>query len=213
MKKLLLIMSVVLLTNCGATQIVNEWKNSDIESIDIYKILIVGMTSNSEAREAFESRLKNEFQRRGIEAVKSISLFDPGFTTTQKSKKELDSIENVLVLKGFDTVLFTKVIGVEDKIVYADTYKNDVNTFRKFKEDYLMYQDVYYNPDYYNEYTIYHTESSLYCICPTKPRELVWKGYIDITDPTSTEKTVDEYVNLIMVALEEHQFIKSQSPQ
>ncbi len=25
----------------------------------------------------------------------------------------------------------------------------------------------------------------MYCICPTKDRELIWKGYINITGPQS----------------------------
>ena len=207
MKYFILLFCSILLSNCAATQIVTDWKNPDVDSIDIYKVLVVGMTANTDARESFENRLKIEFESRGIEAVKSITLFDPGFSTEQKSKKELDSIENVLVSMGFDSVLFTKVIGIEDKIGYAKSFRNYENTYRKFKEDYLMYQDVYYNPEYYDEYTVYHTESSLFCICPSKSRELVWKGYIDITDPKSSEKIVKEYVNLIIAALEAQRLI------
>jgi hypothetical protein len=70
-----------------------------------------------------------------------------------------------------------------------------------------MYQDIFYNPEYYEEYTIYHAETSMYCICPTKDRELIWKGYIDITDPRDIEKTIKDYVRLAIVVLEEEQLI------
>jgi hypothetical protein len=66
---------------------------------------------------------------------------------------------------------------------------------------------VFYNPDYYEEFKIYKAETSMYCICPTKDRELIWKGYINITDPRSIEKTVNDYVRLAIVVLEEEQLI------
>ena len=47
----------------------------------------------------------------------------------------------------------------------------------------------------------------MYCICPTKERELIWKGYIDITDPQSIDETLDDYVKLVILALEEQQLI------
>ncbi|MEJ2112940.1 MAG: hypothetical protein P8X62_04290, partial [Flavobacteriaceae bacterium] len=102
---------------------------------------------------------------------------------------------------------FTKVIGVEDKIAY--NYAGFDETHKKFNEDYLMYQDIFYNPDYYDEYSIYHAESSMYCICPTKDRELIWKGYIDIIDPESVNQTIDDYVRLVIVVLEEQQLLNS----
>ena len=47
----------------------------------------------------------------------------------------------------------------------------------------------------------------MYCICPTKDRELIWKGYIDIVDPESTDKTITNYVNLVIAILEEEQLV------
>jgi len=69
------------------------------------------------------------------------------------------------------------------------------------------YQDVFYNPDYYTEFKVYHAETSMYCICPTEDRELIWKGYIDIVDPESADKTINNYVNLIIAILEEEQLV------
>ena len=47
----------------------------------------------------------------------------------------------------------------------------------------------------------------MYCICPTKDRELIWKGYVDIVDPRSIDKTVNDYVDLVIAALEEQALI------
>jgi len=187
--------------------LVNSWKSPDIDTYSPYKVLVVGMTPNIEARLKFERQIKIELESRGTEAVMSLEIFDADLRTEKMTQKELKTIEKKLIEDGFDTVLFSKVIGVEDKIAYKKNYYDYDKTYRKFKDDYLMYQDIYYNPEYYDEYTIYHAETSMYCICPTKDRELIWKGYIDITGPQSIDETVNDYVNLIILVLEEQKLI------
>ncbi|MGK0412094.1 MAG: hypothetical protein ACJA1B_000283 [Polaribacter sp.] len=198
---------MLLLLNCTTAELVDSWKNPAIESYAPYKVLVVGMTPNTEARLKFEQQLKNEFEFRGINAMMSLELFDPSLRTEKMTQEELKEFENKLANDGFDTVLFTKTIGVEDKVAYKKSYYNYDETYRRFKDDYLMYQDIYYNPEYYDEYTVYHAETSLYCICPTKDRALIWKGYIDIIDPQSIEETVNDYVNLVLLVLEKEMLI------
>lgn len=207
MKHLVGLLLFFLLCSCSSVELVENWKNPDIDFYKPNKVLVVGMTSNNEARQKFEQQLKNEYELRGIEAVMSLNLFNPTFRTKKMTEADLKVIENDLINDGFDTILFTKVVGVKDKIAYKDNYDGYDETYRKFNGDYLKYQDIYYNPDYYDEYTVYHTETSMYCICTTKDRELIWKGYIDVTDPQSINDTVEDYVRLVIVVLEEQQLI------
>jgi RNA polymerase subunit RPABC4/transcription elongation factor Spt4 len=209
MKRFIVLAVGLILVGCSTTDLVDNWKNPEIDSYQSYKVLIAGMTSNIEARQKFEKQLKEEYEARGVEAVMSLELFDPSFRTEKMTEDELKVLENDLINDGFDTVLFTKVIGVEDKIMYKINYDGYDETYRKFKEDYLMNQDIFYNPDYYEEYTVFHAETSMYCICPTKDRELIWKGYIDIIDPESIDETVNDYVRLVIAVLEEQQLINS----
>ncbi|WP_142786293.1 hypothetical protein [Changchengzhania lutea] len=197
----------VLACCCSTAELVENWKNPDIESYSPDKVLLVGMTSNKKARQQFEKQLKREYESRGIESVMSLEFFEPSFLLEKKTEEQLKTLEDSLIINGFDTILFTKVIGVEDKIAYKKYYDGYDNTYRRFSEDYLKYQDAFYNPDYYEEYTVYHTETAMYCICPTKERELIWKGYIDIMDPHSMSETINDYVRLVIVVLEEQQLI------
>lgn len=207
MKHSFLVIIMLALISCSSTQLIENWKNPDIDSYAPSKVLVVGLTSNIEARQKFEQHLKNALESRGAEAVMSLEVFEPTFRAGKMSEDELKVLENNLINDGFDTVLFSKVIGVEDKIAYKENYGDYDETHRKFRHDYLMYQDIFYNPDYYDEYTIYHAETAMYCICPTKERELVWKGYIDIVDPQSIDETVTDYVNLVIAVLEAQQLI------
>jgi hypothetical protein len=208
MKNFLFLLSAVLLMNCSTTELVDVWRNPTIDSLVISKVLIVGMTSNIEARKEFEQKLKEEFESRGIEAVMSLELFEPTFTGEKKSKEELRIVEQILATSYFDAILFTKIKGIENKTVYTKTFKDKEYLDIKFKDDYFKNQEIFYNPEYYKKFDIYHAETSLYCICPIKERELMWKGSIDIIDPSSTEETVNDYVNLLIFALEEENVLK-----
>lgn len=209
MRYLFILILSSILVSCFSTELVDNWKNPDIDTYNPGKVLIVGITSNLEARSQFEKQLQGEFTSKGIEAIMSMEYLPPLFTSSKKTEEELKTLEDSLITNGFDTIIISKVVGVEDKISYKEDFDKCETTYIKFKEDYLKYQDAYYNPEYYNEYTVYHTETAMYCICPTKERELIWKGYIDITDPSSINKTISEYVRLVVLVLEEQELIYS----
>ena len=207
MRRYLFLIMMFFFINCTTTQLTDSWKSPNVESYTADKVLVVGMTQDTVARLKFEQHVKNELELRGINAVMSIEIFDPSLRKEKMTKEELKEFEKKLTDDGFDTVLFSKVIGVEDKIAYKESYYKLQKTNRRFKDDYLKYQDIYYNPEYYNEYKVYHAETSLYCICPTKDSELIWKGYIDIINPESIQETVYDYVNLMLLVLEDEKLI------
>ncbi|WP_190810991.1 hypothetical protein [Flagellimonas sp. S3867] len=198
---------ILLLSSCASTQLVSNWKNPDYVIFDASKVLIVGMTQNEDARIDFETKLRREFRKRDVEAMRSVDLFDVSFTNSAKSEEELDDVEQQLLDKDFDAILFTKVIGSEDFTKFRKRMSEIDGLYGKFRDDYLEYQPIYYETDYYDKYTVYHAETSLYCICVDKERELIWRGAIDITDPINIEKTVEEYIKLIVFALEEQDII------
>ncbi len=195
------------LVSCNSTQLVDTWKNPDISSYAPSKVFIVGLTSNIEARQKFETELKDALEIRGIEAMRSLDVPNLSFKSQEMTRPEMDELETTLQNDGFDTVLFSKIIGIENKITYKKNYDGYDETYKKFGDDFLKYQDIYYNPDYYDEYSIYHAETTMHCICPKKERSLIWKGYIDILDPRTYDKTITNYVNLVVAVLEEYQLI------
>ena len=207
MKRLLLVLMAALVMNCSTTQLVDTWRNPDVPEFSSNKILIVGMAADKKARKRFEKKLKEAYEATGIEAVMSLDFFDAAITTEEKTEEELNVLEKKLIADGFDSILFSKVVGVDDQMAYSSTYKDLDRDYRNFRDDYYTNQDIYYNPEYYVKYKVYHAETSLYCLCPVKDRELIWKGYIDIIDPTSAKKTVDDYVYLVIYALEQEQLL------
>ncbi len=165
------------------------------------------MTPNEEVREKFETKLQKEFTKRKVESFRSIDLFDVAFTSSEKSEEELSEVEQQLLDKGFDAILFTKVVGSENRTTFRKRM-SDVDRFiNTFRDDYLEHQPIYYEEGYYDEFTIYQAETSLYCICVGKERELIWRGNIDVMDPKNMDKSIKDYIKLVVFALEEQDII------
>jgi len=206
MKKALIVVALLFM-GCSYTELVDSWKNPDIVIFDASKVLVVGMTSNLKGQEDFETKMKRQFTKRGVEAMRGIDLFDVGFTDSERSEEELDDVEKSLLDKDFDAILFTKILGSEDKQTFRKSMADLDSYYGTFKEDYISHQDIYYDENYYDEYKVYRAETSLYCICVGKERQLIWRGIIDITDPSNIKNTVDDYVKLVVFALEDQDLI------
>lgn len=195
---------IVLLTilGCSSTEMVENYKNPDIVIFYASKVLLVGMAQNEDVRVDFETNLKKEFDARNVEAMRSIDLFDVDFTNYKRTEKELDDIEQSLLDKDFDAILLTKIVGSESRQSFRKTLA-ELNKYGDgFKEDYQRNQGIYYDDDHYDKHTVYNAETSLYCICEGKERSLIWRGSIEITNPNNVEKTIEDYVELVVAAME-----------
>ncbi|WP_373071920.1 hypothetical protein [Zeaxanthinibacter enoshimensis] len=194
-------------SGCSSTSLVSSWKNPDIVLFDAYKVLVVGMTQNERARLLFETNMRDEFTKRNVEAMRSLDVFDVAFTDSARSEEELDEVEQQLLDKDFDAILFTKVVGYENKRSFREQVLDWETYMEGFKEDYNSNQGIYFKKDYYQDYDVYYAETSLYCICVGKERKLIWRGTIEITDPKNVEKVVDDYIQLVVYALQEQDLI------
>ena len=77
----------------------------------------------------------------------------------------------------------------------------------RFSTDYLEHQDIYYDPESYDSFNIYHVETSLYCICEGKEMELIWRGDLDVTETVKVDKTIDTYIKLVTDKMGEQEII------
>lgn len=206
-KRFILLFFILILSGCSSTQLVSNWKDPDTVLFHAYKVLVVGMTENETVREDFENKLTKEFEKRNIDAVRSIDLFDVQFTASEQSEKELSDVEQQLLDKDFDAILFTKIIGSED----IKTLRTKLSDFERysgmFKDDYMRNQGIYYEGNHYDTFTVFHAETALYCICVGKERQIIWRAGVDITDPKNFEKSVNDYIKLVVLAMEEQDLI------
>ncbi len=192
---------------CSSTKLVSTWKNPDIVLFDAHKVLVVGLAQDENVRMEFETRLVDKLEAKKVEAMRSIDVFDVEFTSSQRSEEELALVEQQLLDKDFDAILFTKVVAVENKRTLKEKVHNIDRMFMRFSTDYLEHQDIYYDPESYDSFNIYHVETSLYCICDGKEMELIWRGDLDVTETVQVDKTIDTYIKLVTKKMGEQDVI------
>lgn len=202
-----MVLLVLLLVECSTTKLVSTYKNPDIVLFDAHKVLVVGMAQDENVRQAFETKLVDKLEERQVEAMRSIDLFDVEFLSAQKSEEEIARVEQQLLDKDFDAIMFTKVVGTENRKTLKQKVHNIDRMFMRFSTDYLEHQDIYNDPDSYDSFNIYHVETSLYCICDGKDMELIWRGDLDVAETVKVEKTINTFIKLITEKMGEEEII------
>jgi len=197
----------LLVSGCSSVRLESSEKDSDIVLFHSNKLLVVGMSSDPASREAFESRLRDAFQARGVETVRSIDLFDVAFIESERSEQELDEFERQLLDRDFDAIILTKVIGSETRATLRKKIREVGESYDRFSEDYLLHQGIYFDRSYYELATDFYTETSLYCICEGKERDLIWRAGILISNPKNIDKVVSDYVGMLLKEMENLQLI------
>lgn len=205
-KTMLLLIASAVLWSCSSTRIIEEWESPDTPVYEANKVLVIGMTADTELRRNFEDKLSSGLEKEKIIAVRSIDFFEGSFTDSDKTDDELNTIEGQLLDAGFDAVMISRIIGTEEKVTTVQAVRGFVNDFQNFKDYYRTNQDLYRRNNT-QSYQVYHTETTVFCICPGKEREMLWRGRIDIVDPYNRERNVNEYVRTLLKNLEEKELV------
>ncbi len=195
------------LFSCSTTKLVHQWKSPETPVFEANKVLVIGMSSNEDTRRMYEETLTSQLEKKDIVAVRSIDFFGQSFTDAEKSEDELNEIESQLLEAGFDAVLFSKITGSVSKTNLVNSFNSFSNNIDSFRDYFYENQNVYYKEQKRESYQVYHSETSLYCICPGKERELLWKGSIDIVDPQKTQKSISDYVKVLIREFEDQQLL------
>lgn len=207
MKKVGYLLIVFILTSCASTHITNSWKNPEFKTFKPKNIMVIGVTQNTTARMLYEQRLKNEFNDRGIKASQSGLIFENSFKDSKQTEEDIEKQVDKLLELGYDTVLISAVKGIDEKVTYSEGIPQNYFYLRRFGRHYYLFQDIYFEPGYYNKYKIYHIETSIYNIKPNVNKSLVWVGSYDLLEPSDVTRSIDRYIRVITKSLEEQKLI------
>ena len=210
MKRFLILIVLIVLMGCSSTKFIVSWKNPEISSFNPSKVMVMGITDNLAARKIFEQDFKKALSLRNINAVESIAVLNNNFTNSKQSEEDIDEMIKEIAKDGFDAVIITAVKGVEKQKSYYDNYPLVGYSLSRFGGYYYWYQDIYYTPKYYETYNVYHLETSIYNLNSSENKSLVWVGSFNIVDPEKISKTVKDYVEKMILQLENENILSKQ---
>ncbi|GAK75516.1 hypothetical protein [Nonlabens ulvanivorans] len=199
------------LVSCSDSELVENWKNPEVETFQAQKVLVLAISNDVENRQYFENRVVQQLINKGVNAINSDNFFDNNFTQRPQTENEVKALEDLLLHDGYDAILVSKVIGAEDKVTLIKSYQNFNKTFETFNEDYYSNQGLFDQNEQLESYVVYHAESVLYCICPEKERQVIWRASIDVTKLDSKKKAIKDYCKMLMWSLEDQELLITNS--
>ncbi|GHC61936.1 hypothetical protein [Ulvibacter litoralis] len=197
---------IITLVSCSSTRLLQQYTTLDTVNFQANKVLVVGISADKDLRRTFEKKVVDALEKEDVTAVKSIDFFETSFTNNKQSLKQLGDIENKLLEAGFDAILFTKITARESKVTMVDAYRNFAKGYQTFEDYYYGNQYVYFK-EQHDRYQVYTTETSLYCICPGKERELLWRADIEVVGADKINKNINNYTSLLLQSLKENQLL------
>lgn len=192
---------------CTTTQWTAEYTSPEAPGYLSNKVLVVGLSADAGVRQSFETQMVGKLEAESVRAVRSIDFFENSFTDIEQKESDMDQIEEQLLEAGFDVILVTKVIGTQQKVSSMETIRDLSEQYNSFADDYYNNQDRFRTdpePVSYNEYQV---QTSVYCICPDKPRELLWSGVVAQIETTKPEQGIKRHNRILMDRLAELQLL------
>lgn len=188
------VLAMLIFSGCSSTKEVESWRSPDSKNTKFKKVLILGMTEDPKVRAIFEDKLTKILYKNRINSISSLEFFGPAFKSVPQTIEEWKPFEQKLVDENFDSVIITKVIGVEEVDANSAIVRNINQYFATFKEDMVQNNDLY--KEDVKDYYIHHVATTLYCICPGNEEDnIIWKLQLDIKQPIDTEYLIEQGVN------------------
>ena len=184
----------VLLAACAIKPLA-EWRDSNYSGT-IDNILIIGVSDQPVVRRLFEDTFVKELAALGVSAKSSYQIL----TDEQISSK--DTLEAAIRAQSMNSVLVTRVIGVEEINTYTPpTYTYTPSNLNRHYQDYHSYFNhavQVATPGYWDKFDVLKLESNLY---DSASQQLIWSVQSESFDPRSATQLIDDQITVAIKSL------------
>ena len=195
--RLVLTFALTALLAACAIRPLAEWRDSNFSGT-VDNILIIGVSDQPVVRRLFEDTFVKELAALGVSAKSSYQVL----TDEQISSK--DALDAAIRAQSMDSVLVTRVIGVEEINTYTPPTYPYTYTPSKFNRHYQDYHS-YFNhavqvatPGYWDNYDVLMLDSNLY---DSASQQLIWSVQSESFDPRSATQLIDDQITVAIKSL------------
>lgn len=199
---------LILFSGCSSSRLVEQYVNPEATDFKPQKILVIGLTPDGGLQRQFEYSMVKALEGQKVNAVKSVDLFGEPFKISEDIENDWEAFQSELLKAGFDSVLLSKITGQESRVTIAQSYRNLVRTFETF-DTYYKENRTISESGHLEDYPVLNTESSLYCLCPGRENDLIWRGNIDIENASDSQKTIRDYIKILVKTLKKNSFLSA----
>jgi len=186
---------VVALGACASTKPMETWVDERYRGKPVSNILVIGVTDENTIRRTFENRFVARLKAAGVNAVSSADAV----STSDVLKLDKDAILRAVAKYSNDSVLITRLMGVEEKKAY-----HPPQYYGGFYGYYGHYYTLMHSPGYYTSHTFYRLETVLYDVRTEKP---IWSVLSRTWNPESDRQMIAEVIAVAIQDMKKNQLI------
>lgn len=176
----LALVTLTLVFGCatGGTKLIQVWKDPMYGSV-LDNVLVIGVAKTDTRRRVFETEMSRVFRENGVRATPSFQL------VPETDKIDKESIKAAIQGKGFEAVLVTRLLSIDEKVEYVEgrTYVVD-HWGSSYHHSYYPYYsrsfEIVHEPGYTIETTIVRLETNVYDVAS---ESLVWAAVSETFNP------------------------------
>ena len=194
MRKILVLLTGILLVSCGGTNttIVSSWKDPETTASkeQFKKIMVVALLKNETNRRVVEDQItsKNKLFHPSYMLFTKTNL---DYTTKQKlSILDSEGYDGVITMRLVDTKKETSNVPVTNTSMFYGGYYGGIYG-GYYGGWYDMYSPNYYDVGYYQENTYYIVETNVFSL---KNNKLIWTGTTSSSNVIDVSQTVDNII-------------------
>jgi hypothetical protein len=186
-----LLCSLLLLTGCQTTEVLNVWSD-DSQGEKFSDVLVIAIFKEPAYRNVVEQRLVEVLQEQGVEA-ESASILYP-----HEGPMDQDTVDGMVAQSSADSVMMVRLVDTRKETVYTPgtTYVPGGYGGRYSMGYYGYYGGGYTvmsTPGYSTEYDISTLETTVFS---TASNNRVWSTITETTE-TSVNKAINSYIKVI----------------
>lgn len=160
----------------------------------ITDVLIIAIIEDQEIRAILENHFKDWLTVKGVEAMISADVLP----VKAGVKLEKEAIRKVLAEYENDTILITRVVGLEETEVFS---RGRPQVFFNYYGYYNYALSYIYWPTVYGEKVQLSLETALYDVKTESP---IWAGVSQLNNPETTGQAIGQVAELVMQELEKN---------
>ena len=212
---LLLLLILVIFSNCSRVKVLSAWKSDDRPGIKDKNILVVARTVNQEVRYAFENAIADELKANDLSATPSYKQFPLLLPDEKMSEDRKGEIREMLENAGYNAVVLSVLKDYEEitRSMVAEGYEASVNygyidapTYMGWGfYVYFIHPLAYSTEDVYVEEAgedtitskLYVLETAAFNLDQPEKEQLVTVVRAQVENPQSAAATADDYAKSI----------------